>query len=197
MKTYAIDDKVIEVPYETEDVTLGLFWEGKGSPFPETTLVQLYAQTKDEGLLERSFTGFGKDSTLNKFVSYLTGKPIVIGFDKKNNNLVGFGYLAEVEIAGKWKKASAGYVFFREYWGKQHIRDLARMTLLHWFVALDVNVLYGSMVATNRLAYRFATEELGFEMIGQLPKFFVTSEGMKDGIMVVLERDKYLSKFGG
>lgn len=197
MKKYLLDDVSIEVPYENDSVRLALYWDGKDSPFPETTLPQLYARTKKDGLLDCSFSGFGKNVTLNKFVAYLSNKPIVIGFDKKNNNLIGYGYLGEVEVGVGGRKASAGYAFFKEYWGTQQIRDLARMTLLHWFVALNVNVLYGSMEARNRLAYRFATRVMGFNVIGRAPKFYVTDEGMLDAILVVLERDAFLtSKFG-
>ena len=187
-----------EVAYANERVQLGLYWQGDGSPFPETTLVGLYAKTKEQGLMHRSFTGFGKGVTLERFVAYLSTRPVVIGFDKNNNNLIGYGYLAESEVSKAGRKATAGYVFFKEYWGTEHIRDLCRITLQHWFVALNIDVLYGSMRATNRLALRFATKELGFRTIGWMPKFFVTDEGLFDGILVVLEREAFLtSKFGG
>jgi hypothetical protein len=184
-----------EVQYETDLIKLGLYWSGEGSPFPEETLVTLFLKTKKQGLLARSFPSMGKNVTLNKFVSYLSTRPLVFGVDKVKGEVVGYAYLAEEQIAKCGRKAHGGFVIFKEFWGSSYLRNFCKLVLHYWFVELKIDVLYGTVDARNKLALKF-DEALRFKIVGRLPKFLITDDGFHDAIIVVLEREDFLSNFG-
>jgi hypothetical protein len=183
-----------EVQYETDLIKLGLYWDGEGSLCPEETLVTLYFKTKKQGLLARSFPAMGKSVTLNKFVSYLSTRPMVFGVDKVKGEVVGYAYIAEEQVAKCGRKAHGGFVIFREFWGSSYLRNFCKLVLHYWFVALKIDVLYGTVDARNKLALRF-DEALGFKVVGHLPKFLIHDDGFHDAIIVVLEKEDFVSNF--
>jgi RimJ/RimL family protein N-acetyltransferase len=181
--------------YQNEAVALVPYWEGPESPHNENTLPYLYLRCKQDGILHRAFAGFGRRIGFSAFVSYLSNKPVVLGVVKADNDIAGFGFLHEVEGEKGFRKASLGYAFFKKYWGQREIREISVFALRWWFQELGVEILYGSTLATNRLAVKYAGA-MGFKKTGDLPKFFAGEDQLRDGVLFVQDRATFFSNFG-
>lgn len=177
--------------YRTERVHLSPY---SSEAFDELFLPRLYLKTKEEGLLDLIFPGWHSKMTLPDFVDYLNARQqgFVVATLRPDYPVVGYGWLNEIEGVNGARKASFGFCFFREYHRSEEIRDLARLALAYWFKEIDLNVLYGATLFSNRPAIKFS-QEMGFHQIGLAPKFFVKGNRMDDAWIVVLEREDFTS----
>ncbi len=184
-------------PYKTETTCLVPYLEGvNGGEFPEGYLLFLYQKAKEQGLVNRIFPGAAVAGA-TAFLRQLANKPIVIGLVRKLDKYLpaGVGWLHEVAGLEGARKASLGFMFFREWWGsKSHpsleIHEIAEMALRWWYEELKVNVLYGSTLKRNRLAIRFG-RAMGFRSLCDLPLFFHKGGQLMDGHLMVQTREEF------
>lgn len=181
--------------YQTERVSLIPYTAEVASSY-DGLLGHLYLRTKQDGLLTTAFPGLPAIN-FDKFVSYLTGPKVVlqIYFMKhsrhENMTPVGYCYLYNIDGDPGQRLAEFGFCFFKEYWGLRATHDLGWLCIAYWFESLEVDVLYGATLTSNRLARNYS-RKFGFEELGDFPKFLRSATGRVDATIVVLERDKFL-----
>lgn len=176
--------------YESEQVVLGAFDESR---MRETLLAELYFKLKADRTIERSMPG--SHATLNSFICYVRSRPsVLIPLSREGSNPLGLAWLCEAEGVKGARKASAGYVFFKEHWGTPAIDEAAWLILGYWFKELGVNIMYGTGLEWNRWTVAFM-KRFGFEELCRLPKFFYRDGKLQDGTLLVLEEDKFLPRF--
>src|ERR1700739_2043908 len=182
----------------SNEVLLAPFWTGAGSPFPDSTIPFLYSRTKEDGLLRRVFPG-QEEISLVRFIELLSKAPVVIGFEKKTNEVMAYSFLTESSQPKPYTRAMVGFCYFRKFWRHPGMYELARQALQWWFYKLEVAVLYGTILESNRTALQFA-RGLYFREIGTLPMFFVTARGPENVVLLCLTREEFrahfTSKFG-
>ena len=181
-------------PHETDKVLLAPFWAGKGSPFPDSTIPYLYTRSKEDHLLRRVFPDM-EEIRLPQFIEKLSRWPLVIGFLKATDEVVGYAFLSEYGNPKPYTKANIGFCFFRKYWGRPEVRDLARIALDWFFNKEGVAVLYGPILPWNRISVRFA-KELCFQELCRLPSFLFTDKGLEDTLLFCLKREEFVKRFG-
>ena len=160
--------------------------------FPEEFLAGLYMQTKKDGLLRRTFPGT-ENYSMNWFISYFYARSMIIPMAKPNQ-VTGYAWLYDIEGEEKYRKASVGVCFFKEFWGSELIEELARLGIGWFFKEAGVYTMYGTIAGWNRLSMRFG-RRLGFEPCGCLPRFFLNPDGsMSDNHIVVLKREDFIGK---
>lgn len=182
-------------PHETERVYLSPYWTGKGSPFPESTLPFLFARTKEDGLLRRMFPG-PEELTLPQFIEKMSRWPLVIGFEKGTNDVIGYSFLSEYGGPKPWTKANIGALSFKKFWGsKPEVREFGQLSLDWFFNKEGVCVLYGTMLVWNRIAVSFA-KDFYFTELCRLPSFFFTDKGPEDALLFCQTREEFIRNFG-
>src|SRR5580704_12096842 len=135
-------------PHETEAVYLSPYWTGKGSPFPESTLPFLFARTKEDGLLRRMFPAEA-ELTLPQFIERMSRWPLVIGFDKSNNDVIGYSFLSEYGHPKPFTKANIGALSFKKFWGTPKPKEFGQLVLDWFFNKEGVAILYGTVLPWN------------------------------------------------
>jgi Acetyltransferase (GNAT) domain len=160
-------------------------------PVLEKILVASYLQMEKDGTVHASLTGM--DMNLTKFLGLFDRRQVLIGLEKETNKVVGLGWLWAVEGQPPATKASIAYCFFKEFWGGQAIKSLARLSIDFWFNELGVNVLFGSIVDSNRLALRFC-KNLGFKTIIDVPYMFSTQGAFEHGMLVIQTKEEWLKR---
>ena len=180
--------------YQTDELMLAPYTDTVPSDWPEETLARLYAKTKADNTLDWLFPGM-RPMTLNKFIHYFHNMPIVLGMVKKQNperwETVGYGWLFDFAGDAAGRRASCGFVAFREYWGSDAIRQIARMALKYWFTEFAIEVLFGAATINNHRAHRFH-RELGWREIGVAPKWFPTPDGLQDALVSYMTKEQFL-----
>jgi Acetyltransferase (GNAT) domain len=166
----------------------------KGGVFPEHFLVDLYGKTKEDSLFRRAFPG-SPEFDLNGFVSYFYTKTMIVGI-KKPDTPVGYSWIYEVDGNEKFKKASVGVVFFKEFWGESFLHDLGRLFLSWYFNEAGINILYGTIASWNRASVRFG-KSLGFERVGLAPMFFMKNGMPIDVEILFIKREEFSARGTG
>lgn len=181
--------------YQTETVALLPYICAKDAIFPEEFLVSIYLRFKGENLLGSLFPG--NPLNLVEFVSNFKDRPLVVGMvhDAGIWKVMGIGWLWEVEGPAGARKASCAYAFFREFWGRDEVRKIARMALRYWFEEFGVRVIYGAALKSNVRAQRF-DREMGLKKVADLQKFFIRGNQMFDAVLVSITYDEFLASEG-
>lgn len=136
-----------------------------------------------------------EELSLPQFIERMSKWPLVIGFDKATNDVVGYAFLSEYGGLKPWTKANIGFCAFKKYWGRSEVRELARITLDWFFNKEGVAVIYGTILPYNRMAVNFS-REFYFTELCTLPLFFFTDRGPQDALLFCLRRDEFVSQFG-
>jgi RimJ/RimL family protein N-acetyltransferase len=177
-------DKVLIVPYVPKS---------NENSLPEEFLASLYAITKKDDLFRRAFPA-GPKFNLNSFIGYFYNRTMLIGIIKPGA-VAGYTWIYDIEGNEKFKKGSVGVCFFREFWGRQEIVDLARLGLYWYFEELHLKAIFGTIAKWNRSSLRFA-KLLGFEECGCIPFFFLSGDTPTASSVVVLEEESMAREAG-
>jgi RimJ/RimL family protein N-acetyltransferase len=163
------NDRVIVVPYV----------DGNPSKaFSDEFLFFLYSQCKKDKILDILFPGMPM-VTPARFVAYLKDRPILVGLVKPTFEVAEFGFIYEVEGPEGARKGTVGFAAFRKWWGSSEIKDMSRLALRWWFTEAKYNILFGTTLWRNRVAWRFS-RELGFQSVGRVPMFFSKDGRLED-----------------
>ena len=159
--------------------------------WPETFLGDLFLKcqritTRHGRLLDIMLPG--SPITFGGWVSKIRTVPVALLLAKPNLEVAGFSILWEREGEPPFRRASFGFVFFPEFWGSGRIRGLARLGVRLWHEQYEVDRLWGTTLACNSSARRFA-EQLGFHEAARLPGWFVSPGGFRDA--VVYQHDRW------
>lgn len=178
--------EAIIFPYNAEVPTDG---------FPEDFLVQMYFLSRNSGVIPILFGGMSGVMTLNRFISYSMNKPMLVGAIKGEGQKLetcAYAWLYNVEGSRGARKAFCGFTFFRPFWGRREVRTIAKMALQYWFKDLEVDVLFGTVARTNRIAQNFASK-LGFDVSVSVPNWFIHNGQFRDGVLASLTKVKFLA----
>ena len=184
--------RVLEYPYQTDKVVLLPYSEKHVAVFPEDFLGRLYFRLQEEHTLHRIFPGMQMNH-MSAFVTYMSKmKGLVICCIKTETKPepVGFGWLPEVDGVDGARKAAVGFGFFRRAWGTPELRSLSRMMLWNWHHDLKIDMLFGCTLRTNALAKKIAYE-MGFELVGDIPMFYVQNGKLLDATLLALSKPKF------
>jgi RimJ/RimL family protein N-acetyltransferase len=179
--------------YQTEQVLL-LPYNGKFKDlFPPDLFHRLHARLIQDGTLWKVFPGFYECDNVDKWVQYVQKQPVVL-YIVKPNEVVGFGWITEVQGVDGARKAAFGFWFVRKAWGTQLVRDICWFSLQWWFKELKIDVLYATSLRTNKLAINFS-KNFGFEFLCHLPMFFGMGGRLVDATLICLKRDSFTPRF--
>lgn len=184
--------------YQTESVALVPYVRGKEGVFPEEFLVGMYFRLKSEKTLDLLFPGWNHEPDVVEFMSYFKDKPLMVGMVKADDppwKIMGLGWLWDTEGPAGARKASCAYVFFRDFWGRDEVRKVARLALKYWFTECNIDIIFGAALKTNLRAQRF-DREMGFRKDGELRKFFVKNGQLHDAVIVSMTRDEFIAAGG-
>jgi RimJ/RimL family protein N-acetyltransferase len=178
--------------YQTDKVYLAPYTAALANEY-DGLLGHLYLRTKKDGLLSTAFPGL-PEINFDKFVSYLSGGKVIlqIYYLKTGETMtpIGYCYLYNVDGEPGDRLAEFGFCFFKEYWFARFTVPLGWLCIAYWFEELQVDLLYGATLTSNRLA-RMYCRRFGFEELGDFPKFLRCANGRQDGTIVVLEKHKF------
>lgn len=165
---------------------------------PDVLLPQLYATCKRDRILRYIFTE-NPNISFAQFISQLCGKVILLGVSAgEEKKVLGFGWLWDIKGNKDSKVANIGFACFKEGWASKKeptrgddIRAIARLALGWWFCEAGIDVVYGTTLATNKIAQRFALQ-VGFSRLTTLPKFLVRDGKLVDAVLFCVERDRFI-----
>lgn len=146
--------------------------------FPESYLSLVYEKMKGDrfsnhrpdgkGILETIF--FAMDTSWDSVVSFLSNTPVVVMGEWKGDLFEPAGIIFRTASIAKGKGMMAGYVFFREYWGKPEAEVLAMMGIAFAFQEFGIQSLHGMRFSTNNLTSNFL-KRFGFKDTGHHPRW--------------------------
>lgn len=174
--------------------------EHKVIPASEQTLAtsfpalicDLYARTRDQKLLGTVFPGHG-DVTFYEFSQYVArpGNFLAIGWVEDSgtkSKVAGYGFLYDYHGQFPNAQGTAGYCFFKEWWGSEEIVEIAINVVDYWFLS-GFKAIYGTILESNRLGRAF-DRKIGFKEVGKLPNYFYRDGRLQSGVMYVKERQE-------
>ena len=185
-------EKLLSWPYQTERAILVPYSGEAKKQFSQDFLCQQYVRLLREDILDTVFPE--GPITLNQFIAYCLEKPVQVLCKNDVQTGVlpvcGFGWLYDWAGPEGARMSKVGFAFYREYWGTPLVRELGDLLLRWWLNECKVDVLYGTMLKTNRLALNFS-QRFGFKELCVLPSFFFRDGKRIDGRLVCLERENY------
>jgi len=87
---------------------------------------------------------------------------------------------------------SAGFIFFRKFWGHGATDDAARAAFKFWFDG-GVDVVLGSCPSLHKLAIRY-NERIGLHEIGRIPKGHLFKGSQCDAILYAMTTDEWRAR---
>ena len=183
--------------YQT--ASLGVFPYMVGVPvYKDGMLPFLYTKAREEGKIEDTFCGdnLGMDAFVDFFVKRKTLQVLAEIEDDKTINPVGFAWLDNPRGVDGQRAAMCGFCFFNNSSKRDSARNLARLGLGYWMIALRVDVIHGVQLESN-LAARNFSEHVGFKEVAVVPKYhYSASSGELVGARVmVIEKNDFVPIF--
>lgn len=174
------NDRVVVIPYV----------DGKPSKvFSDEFLFYLYSRCKEDRLLDIVFPGM-PFVTPARFVAYLKDRPVMVGMVKPTYEVAEFGFIYEMEGVDGARKGTVGFASFRKWWGRSEIKDISRFALRWWFKEAKFNILFGTTLWRNRVAWKFS-RDLGFQSVGRVPMFFSKDGQLEDMHLVYVTPETF------
>jgi len=155
-----------------------------------------WQKMQDDDLVDLYFPG-QRDTGFATFVRMFSGDANVAIFKAGDESL---GNTWEARIPGfiTWtplpmgacNSISAGFIFFRKWWGHGITDEAARAAFTFWFDKLNVDIVLGSCPSLHKLAIRY-NERVGLKEIGRIPKGHLYKEKVCDAILYAMTRDAW------
>jgi RimJ/RimL family protein N-acetyltransferase len=183
--------------YQTK--TLGVFPYMAGVPvFCDGMLPFLYTQAREEGKIEDTFCGDNliQDAFVDFFHKRKTLQVLAEIEDDKTIKPVGFSWLDNPRGVDGQRAAMCGFCFFNNASKRDLARNLARLGLAYWMIAMKVDVIHGVQLESNVAARNFALR-LGFREAAVVPKYhYSVSIGELVGARVmIIEKTDFVPAF--
>ena len=185
-------EKLLVWEYQTDEALLVPYSGAAKQQFSEDFLVEQYVRLLKDDLLSTIYPE--GEMNLNQFMAYCLNKPMQI-LCKKTSDLgpfpvAGFGWLYDFSGPEGARMSKVGFAFYKEFWGTSLVRQLGSLLIRWWIEVCKVDVLYGTLLATNRLAVNFA-RKYGFRELTVLPKFYLVENRRIDGRLVCLDKEDF------
>ena len=91
---------------------------------------------------------------------------------------VGFGLMDNM----RWRKADGHFCFYRKFWGKPELVEIAKETYRQLFERFSVMI--GVVPITNKFAVRFC-KKAGMKEMCMIPGYFHDGENSVDGVQFI------------
>ena len=204
MSAIAISDPVVlenfsKWQYQTESAILVPYLPRAKDAFSDDFLVRQYVQLLHDDLLDTIFPE-NPPMDLNQFVAYCIKHEVQVLCKKESEvgpfTPIGFGWVYDKSGIDFARIAKVGFVFYKQYWRTKLIRQAAMLLVDWWLNCMEIDVLYGTMLATNRLGLNFA-KKFGFQFLTRLPLFFLRNGAREDGLLVCLVKPTATGKANG
>jgi hypothetical protein len=181
--------------YQTE--ALGVFPYMPGTPvYRDGMLPFLYTKAREAGKIEMIFCG--DDLNMDAFVDFFHKRKTmqVLGRIEEDKTIrpVGFSWLDNPVGVDGARAALCGFGFFDDAGKTSDARDLGRLGLAYWMVAMKVDVIHGIMLESNIAAKNFA-EHLGFKQVAIVPKRHFHNGALEGARVTMIEKNDYLPGF--
>jgi hypothetical protein len=168
-----------------------------GTPvFKDGALSLLYYQTRDEGKLDAVFCGdvISHDSFVNFFYTRKTMQVLCEVEANKDLKPVGYSWIDLPKGVDGARSAHTGFCFFNGASERSSARDLARLGIAYWLVALKVNVLHGVLLESNTAAKNFALK-VGYKEVCVVPSYHFHDGVLEGARVMVLDGEEWLPTF--
>ena len=127
--------------------------------------------------------------TLVKLFSGGATVTLVLAGENSKTKIVGFGALTSLGD----KSASAGFVFFREFWDTKTTTEAMKALLAYWFEQFELDCVFGGVAEGNRAA-NIMLSRAGCKRQGKLPHLQHWKGVPSDAVVWTAHRDDFSSK---
>ncbi len=127
--------------------------------------------------------------TLVKLLSGGATVTLVLASENSETKIVGFGALTSLGD----KAASAGFVFFREFWDTKTTTEAMKALLAYWFEQFELDCVFGGVAEGNRAA-NIMLSRAGCKRQGTLPHLQHWKGVPSDAVVWTAHRDDFSSK---
>ena len=181
--------------YQTKDLAMVPYMQGT-PVYKDGMLPFLYTKTREEGKIETVFCGddLNMDSFVDFFVKRKTMQVLCEIEDDKTLRPVGYSWLDNPVGVDVARGALCGFCFFNGASKRESARDLGRLGLGYWFLAMKIDVVHGILLESNIPARNYALR-LGFKEVGIVPKRHFHNGALEGARVMMIERKDFEPSF--
>jgi RimJ/RimL family protein N-acetyltransferase len=168
-----------------------------GDPDADKFLPWCWQRLQQDDLVDLYFPG-QRDTGFATFVRLFSGDANVAIFKAEgegttwDDRIPGFITWTPMPM-GASSCISAGFIFFRKFWGHGATDAAARAAFDLWFDKLKVDVVLGSCPSLHKLAIRY-NERIGLRETGRIPKAHLFKGIVCDAILYAMTREEWEAK---
>lgn len=181
--------------YQTKDLAMVPYMEGT-PVYKDGMLPFLYTKTREEGKIESVFCGdiLNMDSFVDFFVKRKTMQVLCEIEDDKTLRPVGYSWLDNPIGVDGARGVLCGFCFFNGASKRESARDLGKLGLAYWFIAMKVDVVHGILLESNTAARNYALR-VGFKEVGIVPKRHFHNGTLEGARVMMIERSDFEPAF--
>lgn len=181
--------------YQTK--TLAVVPYMPGTPvYRDEMLSFLYQKTREEGKIEYTFCG--DDLNLEKFVTFFVKRGTMQVLCEIENDKtikpVGYSWLDNARGVDGSRGALIGFCFFKKSSKPDSARNLGKLVLAYWSIAMKVDVFHGVLLEENTLASNFCIR-LGGKEVAIVPDYHFYQGRMVPARVLIIRAKDFLPVF--
>lgn len=161
-------------------------------------LSTLYYETKEAGLLEKTFCGdtpnhddFIRMFSLDKKVLQILCEVKEQGTSRETAHPVGYSWIDKSHGVDGARAALCGFCFIKR---TRQLRALGMLGLYYWFHGLKIDVLHGVTLDLNFPAQDYAAK-LGFKVTAHVPEYHTYQKKLRGAVVVTLKASDFMATF--
>lgn len=147
----------------------------------EAPLISAFMKMNRDRLWDIVFPSIGP-MTLREFKRYFHDKWIIASVDRKTD-IQTMAWIWDICGPVKERKASFGFLSFRELWGTRMLRSAAILSVDEFLRLFEIKILFALIREDNRLAVRFA-KRIGFRELVSIPNYILHKNKLIDGVLM-------------
>jgi RimJ/RimL family protein N-acetyltransferase len=192
-----MDDRNHWMFYQTRNLAMCPYMPGT-PVYKDGMLPFLYTKAREEGKIESVFCG--DDLNMDAFVAFFEKrKTLQVLCEVENDKTLkpcGFSWVDNPHGVDGARAAMCGFAFFDGASRRDSARDLARLGLGYWMLALKIDVIHGVLLESNTAARNFALH-VGFRDVAVVPKYhYRASTGeLVDARVMIIEKKDFTPEF--
>lgn len=180
--------------YQTQE--LGVFPYMPGVPvYRDGMLPYLYTKTREENKITTVFCG--DDLNMDSFIDFFVKRRTMQVLGRIEGEIikpVGYSWLDNPVGWDGARSALCGFAFFDEAGKTEDARDLGRLGLAYWMIAMKVDVVHGIMLESN-IAGRNYAQKLGFREVAMVPKRHFHNGKLEGARVMMIEKNDFIPEF--